>query len=152
MSDSHQESDSVRLDIWLWSVRVFKTRNLAAQACRKGNVRILDHQVKPSRLVRVGDEISVKRRFLTIQLKVAGLLSRRVGAKLVPDFCEDLTPEEEIQAARERASMVAEAPKRGDGKGRPTKKDRRDMDEVEEAEDRAKREELFEKWMRETEF
>lgn len=152
MSEPDPENDSVRLDIWLWSVRVFKTRNLAAQACRKGNVRVLDHAAKPSRLVRVGDEVSVKRRFLTIKLRVVGLLSRRVGAKLVPDYCEDLTPAAEIEEARKRASMVAEAPKRVEGEGRPTKKDRREMDEVAEAEDRAKREELFEKWMRETEL
>ncbi len=152
MSASAEESESVRLDIWLWSVRIFKTRNLAAQACRKGQVIILGRPVKASRAVRVGDAITVKRRFITLQLAVLGLLSRRVSAKLVPDFCEDQTPEAEIQAARERASAVAEAPRRGDGQGRPTKKDRRDIDQADEIEDRARREELFEKWMRETEL
>ena len=153
MSDPNSELENgVRADIWLWSVRVFKTRSLAAQACRKGHVTIRDREIKASRLVRIGDELAVKRRFITLRLRVVDLLTRRVGAKLVPDYCEDLTPEEEIEQARERARSVAEAPKREDGQGRPTKKDRREMDELEAADDRAMREELFEKWMRETEL
>ena len=154
MSNSTSESDAVRLDVWLWCVRIFKTRSLAAQACRKGRVTIRDHAAKASRLVRIGDEVLVKRRFLTLHLRVVGLLTRRIGAKVVPDFCEDLTSEEEVEAARERTRAIAKAPQRDDGRGRPTKKDRREMEEMEleAAEDRRKREELFEKWMREAEL
>ena len=144
------ESDleAVRLDIWLWSVRIFKTRALSAQACRKRNVTIRDTVVKASRQVRVGDEIAIKKRFFTQSVRVVALLERRVGAKLVLSFCEDLTAEEEYEQARERARMVMKAPQRETGAGRPTKKDRRELDEIEAAEDRETREDLFEKWIR----
>mgnify|MGYP005707913849 CR=1 FL=1 len=142
------ELESVRLDIWLWAVRIFKTRSLAAQACRKGNVSIRDNVVKASRQVREGDVIAIQKRFFTQTVKVVGLLERRVGAKLVPDSCEDLTPEEEYQSARERARAIMKAPQREAGAGRPTKKDRRELDEIEAAEDRTTREALFEKWIR----
>ncbi len=132
MSDAETKTEAARLDVWLWCVRAFRTRSLAAQACRKGAVSIAGRQGKPASQVRVGDEVSVKRRFVTQQLRVVGLLARRVGAKAVPEFCEDVTPEAEIAAARERARSVADAPQRVDGQGRPTKKDRRDLDDAED--------------------
>jgi len=146
----------VRLDLWLWSVRIFKTRSLAAAACRKGAVTIREAEAKPSRLVRVGDEVEVQKLNIKLLLRVEKLLTQRVGAKVVEEYCTDLTPEEEIEAARARARAKYDGPHRQAGAGRPTKKDRRAVDEMEGAEpmpeeieeDQQKRDDLFEKWFR----
>lgn len=149
----------MRLDLWLWSVRIYKTRSLASQACRKGAVTVRGAECKPSRLVREGDEIQVQKRHIKVTLKVLQLLTKRVGAKLVSEYYEDLTPEEEIAAARLKARAQWEGPQRESGTGRPTKKDRRELDQMDggefpedlpEEEDR--REELFEKWFREADL
>lgn len=126
--------ESVRLDAWLWSVRVFKTRPLAAQACKKGQVEIAGVAVKPGRKLRVDDIIRVERRWITLTLRVKKLLSRRVGAKLVSEYCEDLTPPEEVEIAHERSRQHREGGiiLEVQGGGRPTKKDRRELDELEE--------------------
>ncbi|MFT5466999.1 MAG: ribosome-associated heat shock protein Hsp15 [Verrucomicrobiales bacterium] len=151
MSEETSNSDSVRLDAWLYAVRVFKTRVFAAQACRKGQVKIRGVVGKPARQVRNGDEIEVERVWVTLKLRVVALLSRRVAAKAVSEFCEDITPEEEIAKAREwarvnREGAAAPTP-RGEGSGRPTKKERRELDELENSEF-AFREELFDRWTR----
>lgn len=157
MAEDSKETNAVRLDLWLWSVRAFKTRSLAAQACRKGAVTIRGAEAKPSRLVRVGDELEVQKLNIKLRLKVEKLLTQRVGAKLVEEYCTDLTPEEEIDAARQRARAKWEGPQRESGTGRPTKKDRRAVDELGGAEeplpedieaDQQRRDELFEKWFR----
>ncbi|TVQ86703.1 MAG: RNA-binding S4 domain-containing protein [Bacteroidetes bacterium] len=116
--------ESVRIDKWLWSVRLFKTRSQATDACRTGKVKIEDEQVKPSREVRIGQIISLHFGPLTKTVKVIELLQKRVGAKLVANYMEDLTPAEEYQ----KLELIKQNPfaKR---KGRPTKKERRDMDE-----------------------
>ena len=116
--------ESVRIDKWLWSVRLFKTRSQATDACRSGKVKIDDEPVKPSREVRTGQIISLHFGPLTKTVKVKELLQKRVGAKLVVNYMEDLTPEEEYQ----KLEVIRQNPfaKR---KGRPTKKERRDMDE-----------------------
>lgn len=144
---SEPEADSVRLDTWLWSVRIFKTRPLAAQACRKGQVTIRGVTGKPARQIRIGDEIEVERTWVTLNLRVVGLLSRRVGAKVVPEFCEDITPAEEIEKAKQIARLNREGliVQREEGEGRPTKKERRELDALEEADDLLK-EELFDRW------
>lgn len=157
-SQPENSSDSVRLDAWLWSVRIFKTRTLASAACRKGQVKIRGVAGKPARQVRLDDEISVERAWITLRLRVTGLLSRRVGAKLVADFCEDITSEAEIEAARERARLNkgGAAGSRQAGAGRPTKKDRRELEGLEtppegedfEDGDDDLRQELFERWTR----
>ena len=116
--------ESVRIDKWLWSVRLFKTRSQATDACRAGKVKIEDEPVKPSREVRTGQIISLHFGPLTKTVKVVELLQKRVGAKLVANYMEDLTPEEEYR----KLELIRQNPfaKR---KGRPTKKERRDMDE-----------------------
>ena len=116
----------VRLDKYLWAVRVFKTRSDAADAIRNNRVLVNNAYAKPSREVKEGDVISVKRMPVTYQNKVLELVSSRQGAKNVPQFCLNITPEEELQklsAPREPIFVVRER-----GTGRPTKKERRDID------------------------
>lgn len=121
-------NDSVRLDKWLWAVRVFKTRTLAAEACRGGHVRVNEDPAKPAREIRVGDVVVVRREDLTRTLRVKGLIEKRVGGALVPENLEDLTPPEEYERARQRAANSALS--RAPGSGRPTKKERRLLDQL----------------------
>jgi ribosome-associated heat shock protein Hsp15 len=118
----------IRIDKWLWAVRVFKTRTLAIAACDAGHVKIADQRVKPSRSVRVGETIIVQIGEVTRTLKVTGLLGRRVGAKAAPQFMEDLTPAAEYAKPREpRIEPLFHRPK---GAGRPTKRERRLLDRM----------------------
>jgi ribosome-associated heat shock protein Hsp15 len=113
----------VRLDKWLWAVRVFKTRSLAAGACQAGHVKIAGHSVKPARAARVGETLTVQVGDITRTLRVVGLLDRRVGAPLVARYAGDLTPPEEYaKLRREQIEPLFHRPK---GAGRPTKRDRR---------------------------
>ena len=116
---------SVRVDKWLWAVRLYKTRTSAAEACRAGHVKINGHSVKPARDVHAGEIIVAQVGPVTRTVKVVGLIHQRVGPKLVSQHLEELTPPEEFEKKRE-ASMapVFHRPK---GLGRPTKKDRRAM-------------------------
>ncbi|MFN3554851.1 MAG: RNA-binding S4 domain-containing protein [Bacteroidales bacterium] len=116
--------EALRIDKWLWSVRLFKTRTIATDACRTGRIRIEGDAVKPSREIRPGHEISLHMGPFTKTVKVIGLPKSRVGAKLVPDYMLDLTPSEEYL----KLEMLKENPF-AQRKGRPTKKERRDMDE-----------------------
>ena len=118
--------DGVRIDKWLWSVRIFKTRNQATLACKSGKVKIADHAVKPSREVRVGEIITVSLESLKKSLKVLALVEHRLGAKLVTEYMEDLTPEEEYMKIKLRGK--GESGYRLRGLGRPTKKDRRELE------------------------
>lgn len=120
---------AVRADLWLWAVRLYKTRNLAAGACRKGQVRVQGQAVKPSRNLRVGDELHVERGYLTAHYRVLALLEHRLGAKLVPSYLEDLTTDEERERAKQLAEQNRPLPGATPGKGRPTKKDRRQFEE-----------------------
>ncbi len=116
----------VRIDKWLWSVRLYRSRSLATDACQAGHVKIAGHGVKPSRDVRVGDVITALVGGVHRTVKVLALLDRRVGAKLVIQYLEDLTPPEEFARAREAALRpVLQYPK---GWGRPTKKQRRQIE------------------------
>lgn len=118
--------DTVRIDKWLWAVRIFKTRTLAAEACKSGHVEIAGHAAKPSRTVRLDEVISVKLGVMSKTLKVVELIEKRVGAKLVPQYAEDQTPAAEYEKLREKSLQpVFVWP---EGIGRPTKKDRRAMD------------------------
>lgn len=119
--------DSTRIDKWLWSVRLFKTRSLASDACRGGKVTIKDQLVKPSRDVKPGDVINVRIGPITKTVKVIGVPGSRVAAKLVIDFMEDLTPPEEYKKLEVKKDVFFV--KRDRGMGRPTKKERRDIDE-----------------------
>ncbi|MDB6116169.1 MAG: hslR [Lacunisphaera sp.] len=120
--------DDPRLDKWLWSVRVFKTRPLATAACRAGKVLIGELEAKPGRDVHVGEIITVRVGAVTRTLKVAGLPRSRVGAKQLPEFLADLTPAAEYERARQAGIEHMLARERG--RGRPTKKERRDMSEL----------------------
>lgn len=118
----------VRIDKWLWSVRVFKTRSQATEACKKGRVLIDDQPVKAARIVKENEIIHVKIPPITKQFKVIALLSKRVGAKLVPDYMEDLTPEEEMKKLDlMKTDTFGRRPR---GAGRPTKKERRIIDKL----------------------
>ena len=128
--------EQVRADRWLWAVRLYRTRSLAAAACRAGRVAVAGVDIKPSRLVKLGCELKVDMGELTRHVKVIGLLEKRVGAKQVADFMEDLTTQEARDKAAElRTQRRAGAPKPGDG--RPTKRQRRQLqdflDKVERA-------------------
>ena len=121
---------SVRLDKWLWAVRLFKTRSLATQACRGGHISVAGAVAKPSRDIRPGEIITVRLAELTRTVKVRDLLEKRVGPKLVPDYLEDLTPAAEYLKVLRRKEDPA-APKRPKGAGRPTKKERRSIEKFE---------------------
>ncbi len=116
----------VRLDKYLWAVRVFKTRSDAADAIRNNRVLVNDAYAKPSREVKEGDIISVKRMPVTYSYKVLALVSSRQGAKNVPQYCLNITPQEELDkltVPRETIFVFRER-----GTGRPTKKERREID------------------------
>lgn len=125
--------DGVRVDRWLWAVRIFKTRVLAAQACRMSQVTLAGQAVKPSRMVRVGDVLEVEHGSVKRTLKVEGLLERRVGAKVVSAYLEDLTPESVWEKAWEtREQARGNRVYQGEEGGRPSKRDRRRMEAFEE--------------------
>jgi ribosome-associated heat shock protein Hsp15 len=116
---------SVRIDKWLWAVRLFKTRSLATTACRAGRVTIGGQPVKPSRDVKINDLILTETAGITRTTKVLGLLEQRVGAQAAKGFAEDLTPASEYEKPREPVLQpLFHRPK---GTGRPTKKDRRKL-------------------------
>jgi ribosome-associated heat shock protein Hsp15 len=127
-SASSLPPDPVRLDAWLWAVRCFKTRSQAANACRKGSVWIRGIKAKPSRELGVGDLVELRQPFVTRRLRVKALLRQRVGAKLVPEFCVDETPAEELDRARELEAAVRAGPRFDPGAGRPTKRNRREWE------------------------
>ncbi|MBI4647829.1 MAG: RNA-binding S4 domain-containing protein [Bacteroidia bacterium] len=121
-----EQEVEVRIDKWLWAVRIFKTRNMATQECRKGRILINGVQVKPSRIIKQGDIIAVKQDPLTRTYKVKALLSKRVSAKVAVEFTEDITPPEELQKL-ELCKAQHEQFFRPHGTGRPTKKERRTL-------------------------
>ena len=118
--------DEVRLDKYLWAVRIFKTRSDAAEAIRNNKVLVNDNTCKPSREVRIGDEITVKRMPVVYRYKVLDYVSSRQPARNVPTYCLNITPQEELDklsAPRETIFVF-----RDRGTGRPTKKERREID------------------------
>ena len=120
--------EGVRIDKWLWSVRIFKTRSQATTACRSGKVKISESGVKPSREVRIGDIITVSIPPILKTLKVTALIENRVSAKLAVEFVEDLTPKEEYEKARGMHNPSFEFRPRG--LGRPTKRERRTIENL----------------------
>ena len=120
-----EEKTEVRIDKWLWAIRLFKTRTLAVEACKKGRIMIQGTNIKPSRMIRVGDVIQIKKPPITYSFKVLDLSEKRMGAKLVPEFMEDATPQSEYDILE--LSKVSGFIDRDRGAGRPTKKDRRDL-------------------------
>ncbi len=132
MSDlERQFPNPVRVDVWAWSVRLLKTRSLVATACKSGHLTVNGQRCRPARKVRVGDTISVRKGVFTRTVEVKALLERRVGASLVEEFLIDRTPQDEYERASEFARAIREGTlQREVGTGRPTKKDRRDLDEL----------------------
>lgn len=120
--------EAVRIDKYLWSVRLYKTRSLATEACRQGHVRLNGQPVKPSHEVKEGEVYEVYVNQTHKQVEVKQLLGNRVGAKLVDDYLTDLTPQEEY----ERISLARQYSfeTRDRGSGRPTKRQRRDIDRL----------------------
>jgi ribosome-associated heat shock protein Hsp15 len=121
--DAKDTKSTARLDKWLWAVRVFKSRSMAADACRAGSVHVNEHLVKPSRELRPGDTLVVRLGLIHRTLVVMAFPKGRVSAKQVPDFCDDKTPPEEYEKARQQ--RVQQLLAREKGSGRPTKRDRR---------------------------
>ena len=119
-------SDVIRLDKYLWAVRIFKTRSDAADAIRQNRVLVNDAYAKPSREVKVGDMISVRRERVHYSYKVLDLVSSRQPAKNVPMYCLNCTPQEELDKLNVPHETIFVFRERG--LGRPTKKDRRDID------------------------
>jgi ribosome-associated heat shock protein Hsp15 len=120
--------EEVRIDKWLWALRLYKTRGIATQACRGGHVTVNGAHVKPSRAVRLNEIISARIGDLQRTVKVTGLLQNRVGPKLVGNYLEDLTPASEYLRVLQARETAAAVPKRPKGAGRPTKKERRQID------------------------
>ena len=119
-------SDEARIDKWLWAARIFKTRTIAADACKNGRVMVNDTNVKPSRMVKVGDKVSVRKPPVTYSFKILKAIEQRVGAKLLPDIYENVTTAEQYELLE--MIRISGFVDRQRGTGRPTKKDRRAMD------------------------
>lgn len=119
-------AEGTRIDKYLWAIRVFKTRTDATDACKGGKVRLNGNDVKPSRTVACGDIINVRKGAVLYSYKVVATIEKRVGAKLVPDYAENITPQEELDKLRHPVETFFL--KRDPGTGRPTKKDRRQME------------------------
>lgn len=120
-------AESVRIDKWMWAVRLFKTRSQATEACRKGRVEIGNLPVKPSREIRVGEIIKIRRQPINRSFKVLALSEKRMSAKLTENFLEDVTPPEELEIPEIQKQMNWIMRERGSG--RPTKRDRRKLDD-----------------------
>lgn len=118
---------AIRVDKWLWAVRVFKTRTIATDACKKGRVTIGDNvaPVKPSRMLEVGDIVHVRKSPVTYSFRVKALTQNRLGAKLVPDYMENITPKEQYDLLE--VVKISGFVDRRKGLGRPTKREGREL-------------------------
>jgi len=127
---SSKEEEKLRIDKYLWSIRIFKTRSLATEACKAGRVKLNGQNLKPSYVVKIGDVYHVQKGIERKVLKVLGLSERRTDAKTAVTFYEDLTPVEDTHSFK----SIFQAPilKRDRGTGRPTKRDRRDIDDLQD--------------------
>ncbi|NGF55167.1 RNA-binding S4 domain-containing protein [Parapedobacter sp. SGR-10] len=125
------ENEKLRIDKYLWAIRIFKTRSLATEACKAGRVKLNGQNVKPSYVVKVGERYTIQKGIERKEILVTGLLERRVDAKTAVQFYEDHTPVEETYGFK----SVFHAPvlKRDRGTGRPTKKDRREIDDLQQS-------------------
>jgi ribosome-associated heat shock protein Hsp15 len=123
-------NERVRIDKWLWAVRLYKTRSLAVQACKAGHVKVDGHNVKPARFIHIGEIVQARCGFVKRKVKVLELLERRVSAKEVSDYLEDLTPPEDLRP-KTNPKVLQPVILHKRGAGRPTKRDRRKLDELE---------------------
>jgi len=117
----------LRIDKWLWAVRIFKTRSMATAACRKGRILINHNPVKPSRIVKVNEIVEVKRPPVVYTYRVKGLLGKRLSARRILEYVENMTPREELNKLVRKDTFFI---KRDKGTGRPTKKQRRTIDKL----------------------
>ena len=125
--------DEVRIDKWMWATRIFKTRTIAAEACKKNRISIGSVQVKPSRMIKVGDVILIRKAPITFSFKVLALTENRMGAKLTPQYLENVTPPEQYELLE--MNKISGFVDRAHGLGRPTKKERRDLEQFTSLED-----------------
>lgn len=116
-----------RLDKWLWAARIFKTRTIAADACKNGRISIAGVKQKASKMIKEGDVVEVRKPPVTYSFKVLKTIQNRVGAKLVPEVLENVTPKEQLELLE--MNRISGFVGRARGTGRPTKKERRDLDE-----------------------
>lgn len=130
MGEESKGKNEVRIDKWLWAVRLFKTRSIAIEACKKGRVSIKGMPIKPSRMIKVGDVIEIRRAPITYSFEVLDLTERRMGAKLVPQYMRDVTPPSQMEILE--LSKMTGFVDRARGTGRPTKKDRRELEQFSE--------------------
>ncbi|MDR1499835.1 MAG: RNA-binding S4 domain-containing protein [Tannerellaceae bacterium] len=119
--------NEVRIDKWMWATRIFKSRSIAVEACKKNRIMIGGASIKPSRMIKEGDVIQVRKPPVTFSFKVLRLTERRMSAKLVPDYLENITPPEEYEIME--MNRVSGFVDRARGLGRPTKKDRRELEQ-----------------------
>ena len=122
------EKHTTRIDKWLWSVRIFKTRTMATEACAGGKVKIDRSTVKPSRKIQLNEIVQVRKGVVKYLYKIRRISEKRMGAKLVPDFLEDITSEEELEKLKSSQKQPIQT--REKGQGRPTKRERRMMDKL----------------------
>jgi ribosome-associated heat shock protein Hsp15 len=116
-----------RIDKWLWAARIFKTRTIAAAACKKGQISMKGSNLKPSRTIKEGDVIEVRKPPITYSFLVKQAIEKRVGAKLIPEILENVTPPEQYELLE--MNRISGFIDRARGTGRPTKKERRSLDE-----------------------
>ena len=116
-----------RIDKWLWAVRLYKTRSMATDACKKGQITMNGATMKPSKTIKEGDVVSVRKPPITYTFRVLKAIENRVGAKLVSEMLENITPKEQYDILE--MSKISGFANRMRGTGRPTKKERRDLDE-----------------------
>ena len=121
-----QGESLARIDKWLWAARIFKTRSIAADACKNGRVMVSGVTVKPSRMVKVGETVSVRKPPVTYSFKILKTIEQRVGAKLLPEVYENVTTVDQYELLE--MNRISGFVDRARGTGRPTKKDRRAMD------------------------
>ena len=117
----------VRIDKWMWATRIFKTRTIASDACKKNRVSIGGVNVKPSRMIKPGDEIAIRKPPVTYTFRVLDVTENRMGAKLVPQYLENITPKEQYEILE--MNKISGFVNRAKGLGRPTKKDRRELEQ-----------------------
>jgi ribosome-associated heat shock protein Hsp15 len=127
-SNTEPSRGTARLDKWLWAVRLFPTRALATAAIHAGSVEVNARPAKPAREVRAGETVTVRQGLILRTLRVVAVSPSRVGAKLVPQYCTDLTPASEFEKVREQRMQQVLA--REKGSGRPTKRERREVDRL----------------------
>ena len=119
-------NDSARIDKWLWAARIFKTRSIAAEACKNGRITIKGINVKPSHTIKAGDVVSVRKPPITYSFEVLKPIEQRVGAKLINEIYSDVTAPEQYELLE--MNRISGFVDRARGTGRPTKKDRRQID------------------------